>query len=95
MKTGKHGIRLFGAFFCSACWAGHIYYFFIPAPDAQVGIARLGESQRRLPGDENHPRLPAGRRRARIDIDAPAEALWPWLPRWAASAPAGMGWTCC
>ncbi|MBN2306282.1 MAG: hypothetical protein JXQ72_17500 [Anaerolineae bacterium] len=39
---------------------------------------RLGESQRRLPGDEHVPE-PNFQMTHAINIDAPAEAVWPWL----------------
>jgi len=39
---------------------------------------RLGEAQRRLPGDDIIPR-PNFRMTHAIDIDAPPESLWPWL----------------
>ncbi len=57
--------------------AGAVYFFFIRPQWLKWGT-RLGESQRRLPGDELIPQPNAQSTRA-IDIDAPPEAVWPWL----------------
>jgi len=56
---------------------GGLYLFFIRPQMLKWGT-RLGESQRRLPGDEFIPAPNAQSTRA-IDIDAPPEAVWPWL----------------
>jgi hypothetical protein len=57
--------------------AGAFYFFFI-RPQLLKWGSRLGESQRRLPGDELIPQPNAQSTRA-IDIDSPPEAVWPWL----------------
>ncbi|GAB4569906.1 MAG: hypothetical protein Kow0077_03200 [Anaerolineae bacterium] len=56
---------------------GLIYGFFVRPQILRWGT-RLGESQRRLPGDERivAPTVVATRA---INIDAPPEAVWPWL----------------
>jgi hypothetical protein len=53
------------------------YYFFL-RPQMQKWGTRLGESQRLLPGDEIIPE-PNFQMTHAINIDAPPEALWPWL----------------
>lgn len=53
------------------------YYFFLRPQMLKWG-SRLGESQRRLPGDEMVPE-PNFQITHAVDIDAPPEALWPWL----------------
>ena len=53
-------------------------YFFFIRPQILKWGTRLGESQRRLPGDDLIPRPNAQSTRA-ITIDAPPEAVWPWL----------------
>jgi hypothetical protein len=53
------------------------YYFFL-RPQMQKWGTRLGESQRLLPGDEIIPK-PNFQMTHAINIDAPPEALWPWL----------------
>lgn len=53
-------------------------YFFFIRPQLVKWGTRLGESQRRLPGDELIPQPNAQSTRA-INIDAPPEAVWPWL----------------
>jgi hypothetical protein len=53
------------------------YYFFL-RPQMQKWGTRLGESQRLLPGDELIPK-PNFQMTHAINIDAPPEALWPWL----------------
>lgn len=57
--------------------AGLAYYFFL-RPQMLKWRTQLGESQRRLPGDEIIPQ-PSLQLTHAIDIDAPAEAVWPWL----------------
>jgi hypothetical protein len=53
------------------------YYFFLRPQMLKAGT-RLGESQRRLPGDDviAVPNFQATRA---IDIDAPLEAVWMWI----------------
>lgn len=53
------------------------YYFFL-RPQMQKWGTRLGESQRLLPGDELIPK-PNFQMTHAINIDAPPEALWPWI----------------
>jgi hypothetical protein len=57
--------------------AGFGYYYFLRPQMLKAGTA-LGESQRRLPGDDLiiAPGYVATRA---INIDAPPEAVWPWL----------------
>lgn len=57
--------------------AGALYFLFV-RPQLLKWGTRLGESQRRLPGDELIPAPNMQWTRA-IDIDAPPEAVWPWL----------------
>ncbi len=56
---------------------GAAYYFFLRPQMLKAGT-RLGESQRRLPGDDliAEPNFQVTRA---IDIDAPPEAVWPWI----------------
>ncbi len=56
---------------------GAIYVLFLRPQMLKWGT-RLGESQRRLPGDEYIPE-PTTRFTHAVNIDAPPEALWPWL----------------
>ncbi len=65
------------ALFLLSLLGGALYYFFVRPQMLKWG-SRLGESQRRLPGDEIIPD-PSGQTTCAIDIDAPAEAVWPWL----------------
>jgi hypothetical protein len=53
------------------------YYFFL-RPQLLKWGTRLGESQRRLPGDEIIPK-PNLQTTFALNIDAPPEAVWPWL----------------
>jgi hypothetical protein len=53
-------------------------YVFFLRPQMLKWGTRLGESQRRLPGDEIVPKPTVQATRA-IDIDAPAEIVWPWI----------------
>jgi len=57
--------------------AGLVYFLFVRPQILKWGT-RLGESQRRLPGDDLIP-APNSQATRAIDIDAPAEAVWPWL----------------
>lgn len=57
--------------------AGGVYYFFA-RPQLRKWGTRLGESQRRLPGDEHIPH-PNFETTHAINIDAPPEAVWPWI----------------
>jgi hypothetical protein len=56
---------------------GAVYYFFLRPQMLKAGT-RLGESQRRLRGDDLivEPNYQVTRA---IDIDAPPEAVWPWI----------------
>lgn len=47
-------------------------------PQLKKWGTRLGESQRRLPGDEIIPK-PNLQMTHAVNIDAPPEAVWPWL----------------
>jgi len=67
-------------------------YGFFLRPQMLKWGTRLGESQRRLPGDELVPQ-PNARFTHAMSIDAPPEALWPGSPRWDANAQAPMAWT--
>ena len=53
------------------------YYFFVRPQLLKAGT-RLGESQRRLPGDDLIAEPNFQMTRA-MDIDAPPEAVWPWI----------------
>jgi hypothetical protein len=53
------------------------YYLFLRPQMLKWGT-RLGESQRRLPGDELIPK-PNVQMTHAANIDAPPEALWPWI----------------
>ena len=55
-----------------------LFYFFFVRPQLLRWGTRLGESQRRLPGDDLIP-APNSQATRAIDIDAPVEAVWPWL----------------
>jgi hypothetical protein len=57
--------------------AGLAYYFFL-RPQMLKWRTKLGESQRRLPGDDRIPQ-PNLQLTHAINIDAPAEAVWSWL----------------
>lgn len=57
--------------------AGAVYYFFLRPQMLKAGT-QLGESQRRLPGDEMIM-TPNFQTTRAIDIDAPPEAVWPWI----------------
>lgn len=54
-----------------------VYYFFA-RPQLRKWGTRLGEAQRRLPGDEHIPH-PNFETTHAINIDAPPQAVWPWL----------------
>ncbi len=56
---------------------GAVYAFFV-RPQLLKWGTRLGESQRRLAGDEIIPAPNFAVTRA-INIDAPPDAVWPWL----------------
>lgn len=60
-----------------AAFAGLMYFFFV-RPQLTKWGTRLGEPQRRLPGDERIPE-PNFQATKAINIDAPPEAVWPWL----------------
>jgi len=75
MSTDKANSRaplasLYGA------WA--LIYLLFLRPQMLKWGTRLGESQRRLPGDDIIPQ-PNFQMTHAIDLDAPPEALWPWL----------------
>jgi hypothetical protein len=53
-------------------------YYFFARPQLLKWGTQLGESQRRLPGDEIIPK-PNVQSTYAINIDAPPEAVWPWL----------------
>lgn len=53
------------------------YHFFL-RPQLLKWGTRLGESQRRLPGDDLVPQ-PNFQATSAINIDAPPEAVWPWI----------------
>lgn len=57
--------------------AGLAYYFFLRPQMLKWGTL-LGKSQRRLPGDDIIPQ-PSLQLTHALDIDAPPEAIWPWL----------------
>jgi hypothetical protein len=57
--------------------AGLGYYFFVRPQMLKMGT-RMGESERRLPGDDVIA-TPNFQTTHAIDIDAPAESIWPWL----------------
>ena len=54
-----------------------LYYFFL-RPQLRKWGTRLGEAQRRLPGDEIVP-SPNFETTHAVNIDAPPEAVWPWI----------------
>jgi hypothetical protein len=56
---------------------GAAYYFFLRPQLLKAGT-RLGESQRRLSGDDLIAEPNFQMTRA-VDIDAPPEAVWPWI----------------
>jgi hypothetical protein len=56
---------------------GLLYYFFLRPQMLKWGT-HLGESQRRLPGDQYIPK-PNIQMTHAINIDAPPQAVWPWL----------------
>jgi hypothetical protein len=64
-----------------------VYYFFARPQMLKWGV-RLGESQRRLPGDEILPSVNLQATRA-IDIDAPPGVVWRWLAQMGRE---GTGW---
>ncbi|GAB4450778.1 MAG: hypothetical protein Kow00120_21130 [Anaerolineae bacterium] len=53
-------------------------YWLFARPHMLKWGTRLGESQRRLPGDDVVP-APNQQITQAVDIDAPPEAVWPWL----------------
>jgi hypothetical protein len=57
--------------------AGAGYYFFL-RPQMRKWGTRLGESQRRLPGDDVVPK-PNFQMTHAVNIDAPLESVWPWI----------------
>ena len=58
--------------------AASLAYYFLLRPQLLKWGTHLGESQRRLPGDEIIPK-PNVQTTLAINIDAPPEAVWPWL----------------
>jgi preprotein translocase subunit YajC len=56
---------------------GAVYYLFL-RPQMRKWGTRLGESQRRLPGDEIVPE-PNFQMTHAVNIDAPLEAVWAWI----------------
>ena len=57
---------------------GGLVYFFLLRPQMLKWGTHLGESQRRLPGDQYVPK-PNVQMTHAINIDAPPQAVWPWL----------------
>lgn len=57
---------------------GAVVYFMFLRPQMRKWGTRLGEAQRRLPGDEVVPG-PNFQMTHAINIDAPPEAVWPWI----------------
>jgi len=53
-------------------------YYFFARPQLRKWGTRLGEAQRRLPGDEHIPH-PNFETTHAVNIDAPPEAIWPWI----------------
>ena len=58
--------------------AGGLVYYFLLRPQMLKWGTHLGESQRRLPGDQYVPK-PSVQMTHAINIDAPPQAVWPWL----------------
>lgn len=67
--------QLYSQIFWQMAVAGYVY--FVRPQMARWG-ARLGEPVRRLPGDDQIP-MPNYEATRAVDIDAPVEAVWPWL----------------
>lgn len=75
MRTKKKQAPSPLRFLLGAGVAGYVLFL---RPQMIKWSTRLGESQRRLPGDDIIPR-PNFQMTQAINIDAPPEALWPWL----------------
>ncbi len=73
VQKSKPGIPLAGLY---GTWV--LIYFLFLRPQILKWGTRLGESQRRLPGDDIIPK-PNLQFTNAIDIDAPPEAVWPWI----------------
>jgi hypothetical protein len=58
--------------------AGALVYYFFLRPQMLKWGTRLGESQRRLPGDEIVPK-PNFQMTHAVNIDAPLQAVWSWI----------------
>jgi hypothetical protein len=58
--------------------AGALAYYFFLRPQMRKWGTRLGESQRRLPGDEIVPK-PNFQMTHAVNIDTPLESVWPWI----------------
>jgi hypothetical protein len=71
----KRGLSLFH----HLTWVAALgFYYLFLRPQIRKWGTLLGESQRRLPGDELIPK-PNFLVTHAINIDAPPEAVWPWL----------------
>ena len=57
---------------------GALAYVFFLRPQMLKWGTHLGESQRRLPGDQLVPK-PNFQMTHAVNIDAPPQAVWPWL----------------
>ena len=75
MSTQKHTATLVSSL---PLLVGATAYYLFLRPQMKKWGTRLGESQRRLPGDEIIPK-PNLQMTHAINIDAPPEAVWPWL----------------
>lgn len=75
MRTKKKQAPSPLRFLLGAGVAGYVLFL---RPQMIKWSTRLGESQRRLPGDDIIPQ-PNFQMTQAINIDAPPEALWPWL----------------
>jgi hypothetical protein len=58
--------------------AAYAAYYFMLRPQMMKWGTRLGESQRRLDGDDLIPE-PNMQMTHAVNIDAPPEAVWPWI----------------
>jgi hypothetical protein len=76
MSQSKSSSGIFGKVAAGLILAG-FYQFFI-RPQLLKWGTRLGEAQRRLPGDAVIPSPNMVATRA-VAIDAPPEAVWPWI----------------
>jgi len=86
MRTKKKQAPSPLRFLLGAGVAGYVLFL---RPQMIKWSTRLGESQRRLPGDDIIPQ-PNFQMTQAINIDAPPEALWPWLAQGREAHPAIM-----